>query len=171
MDIRRARLEDLPSIVEIYNVEVTGSTATFDTESATVDGKRAWFHEHASAPHPILVADVAGEVAGWAALSPWSERPAYARTAELSVYVAGHHRRRGVGKALVAATLDHGRNHGLRVVLARISCGEGPGSRMLHESLGFTLVGTMHRVGHKHGRVLDVDLLECQLSRTTIPGT
>ncbi len=160
MIIRLATPDDLGRIVEIYNHEVVHSTATFDTEPSTVEGRQRWFEKHCPHRHPILVAEESAAILGWASLSPWSQRGAYARTAELSVYVASEHRRLGVGTALMTNLLERGKENGLGVVLARISCGEGPASRRLHESLGFSLIGTMHRVGEKFGRVLDIDLLE-----------
>ncbi len=46
MNIRRAKVDDLPKIVEIYNHEVVHSTATFDTIPVTIDDRREWFNEH-----------------------------------------------------------------------------------------------------------------------------
>ncbi len=61
----------------------------------------AWLTGRDRARHPVLVADDDGVVAGWAALSPWSTRGAYARTAEASVYVDEGHRREGIGRLLL----------------------------------------------------------------------
>jgi phosphinothricin acetyltransferase len=163
MLIRLAAIDDLPGIVDIYNHEVIHTTATLDTEPVTVDERRQWFEDHAPERYPILVAEDDDSLLGWASLSPWSERRGYARTVESSVYIAVEHRRRGVGKALLAAILGRARELGYGVVLARISSGEGSASRTLHESAGFRLVGRMHRVGQKLGRILDIDLLEAPL--------
>ena len=38
---------------------------------------------------------------GWAALTPYSSRPAYAGVAEVSIYVAAGRQRRGIGSALL----------------------------------------------------------------------
>src|SRR5678816_1582195 len=43
---------------------------------------------------------------GWAALSPVSRRAVYRGVAEVSVYVAGRARRRGVGRALLDALIE-----------------------------------------------------------------
>lgn len=163
MNIRLATEEDLQSIVDIYNHEVLHSTATFDTVPATIEDRRSWLLEHSSPRHPVLVCEWDRSVTGWASLTPWSNRGAYARAAEVSVYVASDKRGSGVGTALLGALIDRARTAELGVLLARISCGEGPGSRRLHEALGFTMVGTMRRVGEKFDRVLDIDLLEYQL--------
>ena len=92
----------------------------------------------------------------------WSERRAYDRTTEVSVYVHREHRRRKVGRTLLAELVGRARNAGLRVLLARIAEGN-EGSTRLFRAAGFKSVGTMRRVGEKHGRVLDVELMEFHL--------
>ena len=86
--IRLARLDDLPAIVAIYNHEVAHGVATFDTEPWSVDGQRGWLAAHASPEHPLLVADQSGTVGGWASLSPWSTRCAYARALQCPAFSA-----------------------------------------------------------------------------------
>src|SRR5438093_1274607 len=94
VEIRRGGAGDLQAITDIYNEAILTTTATFDTEPKTVDERRAWLGSH-DPRHPILVAVVNGEVVGWASISKWSERPAYADTAETSFYVKAEHRGRG----------------------------------------------------------------------------
>lgn len=99
---------------------------------------------------------------GWASLSPWSDRAAYAKTVEVSVYVAEEHRRRGVGRRLLQALVAAGRAHGHHSLLARISA-DNDASIRLHARLGFTVAGTLHEVGTKFGRVLDICIMELLL--------
>ena len=164
MNLRDATVADLPAIVDIYNYEVANSTATFDTIAVTVDERTAWLARHRETPrHPVLVVQAdGGAVAGWAALSAWSDRCAYARAAEVSVYVHRDHRGKGIGRQLLMALIERGRAAGLGVLLARISM-DGDASVKLHESLGFGRIGTMRRVGEKFGRILDVDVFELHL--------
>jgi len=110
----------------------------------------------------VLVAERDGAVAGWGSLGPWSSRGAYARTAEVSVYVDAAHRRRGVGRMLVAALVERGRAAGLGVLLARIA-EANHASVALFESFGFGHIGTQRRCGEKFGRVLDVELMDLHL--------
>lgn len=163
MNPRDATPADVPAIVDIYNHEVATSTATFDTDPTSVDERAAWLATHAENPrHPVLVVESDGAIAGWASLSAWSDRCAYARAAEVSVYVHRDHRGKGVGRALMEGLVARGRGAGLGVLLARISM-DGDASVKLHESLGFLRIGTMHRVGEKFGRILDVDVFELHL--------
>jgi L-amino acid N-acyltransferase len=162
VSIRPATAADLAAIAEIYTDAILNTTATFDTKAKTADDLRAWFEGH-DARHPFLVADAgdAGVVA-WAALHPWSDRCAYADTAEISVYVHPQHRGRGAGRTIVGALIAAGRDAKLHTVLARISAGNAASLR-LHESYGFKMVGTMKEVGRKFGRFIDVHVMQLVL--------
>ena len=156
--IRAAGHDDLPRILSIYNREVLVSTATYDTVPRTEAEHRKWFRLHGS-HHPVLVAEADGVVCGWASLSPWSDRAAYARTVEVSVYVDEAYRRRGIGRQLLKALVDAARGHGHHCLLARISA-DNEASVRLHADIGFSVVGTMHEAGSKFGRLLDVCIME-----------
>jgi phosphinothricin acetyltransferase len=162
MLVRPMRASDLAAVNAIYNLEVAESTATFDTVPTSPAQRATWFEEHQGPRTPALVAEEDDEVLGWACLSPWSDRCAYARAAEISVYVHRDARRCGVGRALLHEILDRARAAGLGVILARIVSEQEP-SLALHRELGFTAIGRMRRVGEKFGRILDVDLLELHL--------
>jgi phosphinothricin acetyltransferase len=73
LEIRRAMLADLPGITEIYNDAILKTVGTFDTETKTVEDRRAWF-EHHGTKYPVLVAVEDGIVKGWASISAWSDR-------------------------------------------------------------------------------------------------
>ena len=92
MEIRRARRADLEAVTEIYNLEVVSATSTFDTEPREGRAAEVWFNEHSSDSFPLIVAEDGGAVVGWASLSPWSNRGAYAGTVEGSLFVAADHR-------------------------------------------------------------------------------
>jgi L-amino acid N-acyltransferase YncA len=158
---RPAAETDLPLILEIYNHEVTSSTATYDTEPRTEEEHRRWFHHHGPA-YPVLVAEREGRVCGWASLSPWSDRLAYSRSVEVSVYVARECRRRGVGRVLLEALITAARERGHHALLSRISA-DNDASILLHATLGFATVGTLKEVGVKFGRLLDVVIMELLL--------
>ncbi len=159
--IREATISDLPGITRIYNDAVLTTTATFDTEPKTLDEQRAWLTHHGTR-YPVLVAVDGNEVLGWGSLTAWSDRCAYADTAELSVYVDAAHRGQGLGRALAEAVIAAGRTAGLHTLLSRIAEGNDI-SVKLTESLGFRHVGVMHEVGWKFGRRLDVYLMEMVL--------
>lgn len=158
MIIRDAALADLGAITEIYNHEALTSTVTFDTEPKTEAEQHAWFAAHGPR-HPVLVAEMEETVAGWASLSKWSDRCAYADTAEISLYVREGFRGRGVGRALLMAALARGEQADLHTLIARIAEGNAASIRLL-ESAGFEQVGVMREVGRKFGRWLDVIVMQ-----------
>ena len=169
--VRPAQAADLPRILSIYNHEVLHSTATYDTQPRTAEEHAQWFSHHGPA-HPVLAAESAHDLRGWASLSPWSDRPAYDRSVEVSVYVAEESRRRGIGKLLLESLVDAARTLGHHALLARISS-DNTVSIRLHESLGFSVVGVLKEVGFKFGRMLDVSIMELlfQDGRSTANGS
>ena len=156
--IRPATIDDLSTITEIYNQAIRDTVATFDTETKTAEEQRPWFETHGER-YPFLVAEQNGRVVGWAALSAWSDRCAYAETAEISLYIDEAHRSRGIGHALTDAIIAAGKQAGLHSLIARIA-GENEDSIRMAESFGFVTIGVMKEVGHKFGRRLDVVLMQ-----------
>jgi L-amino acid N-acyltransferase len=157
-DIRKAVLADVPAITEIYNEAILTTSATFDTEPKTVADRKKWFKAHGPR-NPVIVAEIDGNVIGWASLSEWSTRCAYADTVELSLYVKETFRNRGIGKLLMHAALGEGKKAGLHTVISRITGGNDV-SINLHHQFGFKDIGVMKEVGNKFGRLLDVYMLQ-----------
>lgn len=110
----------------------------------------------------MLVADSDGEVVGYAYSGSYRPRAAYARTRETSVYLAAAARGHGLGRALYDELLGRMRDDGVRLAIAVIAV-PNPGSQALHRACGFTHAGTLHEVGHKHGRWIDTELWELRL--------
>ncbi|MDD5302360.1 MAG: GNAT family N-acetyltransferase [Elusimicrobia bacterium] len=160
--LRPAAESDLPAIAEIYNQAVLRATGTFDTEPKTLEAQRDWFAHHGAA-HPVIVAVESGRVVGWASMSPYSDRCAYARTAEVSVYVDEEARGRGLGGELLEGILAAGKEAGLLQVLARVAEGNEASLR-LHAKRGFFEAGRLRQVGEKFGKVLDVHILQKSLA-------
>jgi L-amino acid N-acyltransferase YncA len=158
MNIRQATITDLPQITAIYNYAIEKTTATFDTEPKTQEQQESWFSNH-DYRHPILVAAENGLIAALASLSRWSDRSAYADTAEISVYVMEEHRRKGIGKQLMASIIQEGKTAGLHTLIARIA-GSNKVSADLCSSFGFQYIGTMREVGKKFHTMLDVHLMQ-----------
>lgn len=167
MRIRLAEVADAEAIRTIYNVEVLGSTNTFDMVPRTRAEQEAWILEH-SGVHPALVATLPADteadgpigangeiVLGFGSLSAFRERSGYSATAENSVYVDRAQRGRGVGKALLEELLVRASAHGFHSLIARIA-GHNETSIGLHRAAGFELVGVEREVGRKHRQWLDV---------------
>ena len=162
MRTRLAEPRDAEATRAIYNLEVVETTVTFDLVPRSPAEQRAWIAEH-SGGHPAIVAvDDDDEVRGFASLSPFRPRPAYAPTVEDSVYVHRESRGHGVGKLLLRDLLGLATDNGFHSVMARIVGGHDT-SIALHERCGFEQVGREHEVGRKFGRWLDVVLMQRML--------
>ena len=160
--IRPATLKDLSQITEIYNEAIQNTTATFDTESKTMEEQEEWFEKH-DEQHPVIVAGIESKVVGWASLSKWSDRCAYDSTAEVSVYIHADYRGRGIGKQLLEIITIEGKKQGIHSILSRITEGN-VASIHLHELFGYRHVGVMKEVGKKFGKLLDVNLMQVVFS-------
>src|SRR5512133_2830311 len=102
MMIRNAHMADLPAIVAIYNQSIPGKRSTADLDLIRQEDRVAWFKEHSAGTHPVVVADINNETAGWC--SPSAYRPgrlALRFTAEISYYIGSSYHRKGVASALI----------------------------------------------------------------------
>jgi len=156
--IRQAGLKDIEDITEIYNEAILKTVATFDTQPKTVEEQEKWFKGHGT-KNPIIVVEHDKAIVGWAALSSYSTKCAYSKTAEISLYVKKECQGKGFGTKLMDAIIQDGEKAGLHTVIARITEGNKQSVR-LHESVGFKHVGTMKEVGLKFGKHLDVYLMQ-----------
>lgn len=157
-EFRNAQLGDLDKIVEIYNWAIINTTATFDTEIKTTQGRREWFNEH-NEKFPIVCVLSQGEICAWGSLSRWSDRLAYDICAEVSFYVDPEFHGLGIGSKILKRLIDLGRNTGKKNLISRITS-ESAVSLHLHNKLGFETIGVMKQCGIKFEKVLDVNLLQ-----------
>ena len=162
---RLVERRDAEALRAIYNPEVLESTVTFDLVPRSLADQLAWIEEH-SGPYPAIVAEHArdgkDEVVGFASLTPYRPRPAYATTVEDSVYVRRDQRGSGVGSLLLGALMDLAQDHGFHAVIARI-VGDHEASISLHAKHGFAIIGREHEVGRKFGKWLDVVVMQRML--------
>ncbi len=161
VSVRHATIDDLPAIGDIYNYYIFNSTCTFDLEQKTEQEFGQWFSERSST-HPVLVAELDGNVAGWGALSPWKSRRAYVHSVEASVYVHHESHRKGIGREILVDLINRAREIGHHTILGG-ACTEHPASLALQETLGFERVGCLKEVGYKFGRWLDVEYTQLKL--------
>lgn len=161
--VRPFTADDATAVARIYAHHVEHSVATFDREApAPADwaGKAAGT---TGAGWPFLVAVDGPDVVGFAHVSAWRARPAYAATVEDTIYLAPGRSGRGIGRTLLTAVLDPAGAAGAKQSIAMIADGGDPASQALHRALGFVEAGRLRQVGFKHGRWLDVVLMQAQL--------
>ena len=161
MAIRLAEPADAQAVRTIYNLEVTTATSTFDLIPRSLAEQEDWLAQRSGA-FSAIVAELDGDVVGFASLSPYKERAAYRTTVEDSVYVARDHGRRGIGSALLEQLIEIATASGFHTVIARIEA-SSESSQALHARCGFELVGIERQVGRKFNRWLDVAVMQRML--------
>ena len=167
VQVRPAAPGDSFAIAAIYAPHVLHGTASFEVEApdaAEILRRRAAILELGL---PYLVAEIDGEIAGYAYASRFRPRAAYRFTVENSVYVAERFQRRGVARSLMQRLIELCTNAGMREMIAVIA---DPAislpSVTLHRSLGFHEAGMLRGVGEKFGRALDVLMMQRSLTST-----
>jgi L-amino acid N-acyltransferase YncA len=148
------RAADWPAVKAIYEQGIATQQATFETEAPAWE---VWDAGHLAAPR--LVAEEAGAVVGWAALSPASRRACYAGVVEGSVYVAEDARGRGIGIALLARLCSDADAAGIWTIQTSIFP-ENVASLELHRRCGFRVVGVRERIAQLDGVWRDTVMLE-----------
>lgn len=133
---RLATLADLPKIVEIYNATISTRQVTADLEPVSVESRVGWFQDHQPDTRPLWVVEVDGQVVAWLSFSSFYGRPAYNRTAEVSLYVDEFVRRTGVGAYLLQEAIAFAPQLNLDRLLAFIFGHNGP-SLALFAKFGF----------------------------------
>jgi L-amino acid N-acyltransferase YncA len=163
IEVRDAIAADLPQIVAIYNSTVASRLVTADMEPVSVDSRRAWFEAHRADRHPLWVMVEDQEVLAWLGFQPFYGRPAYAKTAELSIYVAATQRRRGMGRQLLERAIAHAPHLGLQTLLGFIFADNQP-SLQLFEHCAFQRWGCLPQVANFDGVERDLVIVGRRLS-------
>ena len=156
--IRRARREDVPQIMDIYNYAIINTTSTFDTEPKTLENRLKWFAVF-NEQYPLLVAVIDKEVVGWGSIRSFGTRNAYRYTVENAIYIKPDYQGKGIGSRLLYALITIAQQKKYHAILALI-VGGNEASERLHLKFGFEQVGVMREVGRKFDRWLDILIFE-----------
>lgn len=155
MHVRDATFDDLPAILAIHNHAILHSTAIWSDHPADLANRRAWYEDRVSKGQPVLVADDAGEVAGFASYGSFRSNDGYRLTVEDSIYIRHDRRGRGLAKGLMQSLLDRAAGQGMHVMVAGIGL-PNVASVGLHAAFGFVECGVLREIGLKDGQWLDL---------------
>ncbi|HRJ28386.1 MAG TPA: N-acetyltransferase family protein [Cyclobacteriaceae bacterium] len=151
----------LPKVKLIYDWYIKNSTATFHTEPITLDQLQEFiFIGHPLYKSFLIYAD--GALAGYCFLTYHKKRPAYDRTAEITIYLKQEAAGKGIGKSALAYLEQVAKEAGLKNLVGVIT-GDNTPSMALFERAGFEKCAHFKNVGEKFGKVLDVVAYQKQL--------
>jgi len=157
--IRTATVEDIPTLLEIYNDIIINTTAVWHEEPHTLAMRQDWFALKKEQGFPVFVAEENKEVIGFSTIGPFRPWFGYRYTVENSVYVATKSRGKGVANLLMPPLIVASKQLGLHAIVAGIEAGNEV-SIALHEKFGFIEVAHFKEVGFKFNRWMDLKFLE-----------
>ncbi|NQX92384.1 MAG: N-acetyltransferase family protein [Flavobacteriales bacterium] len=135
--------------MEINNLVIQTSAANYDLEPHPFDFYQKWLQEKERLNYPVLVAlDDNDEVLGFATYSQFRKKPGYRFCMEHSVYVRQDAHGKGIGKKLLLALEDEGRDLGMHTFIGGVDA-SNQGSVDFHVKLGYQIVGQLKEVGNK----------------------
>ncbi|WP_125704786.1 GNAT family N-acetyltransferase [Lacticaseibacillus daqingensis] len=148
----------LPTIVAIYNEAIPGRLATADLTPVTVASKQAWFAQFDPVRRPIWLIQVAGVTAGWVSVEDFYGRPAYAHTAEISLYLSATFQHQHLGQAALDHVIAQLPRLGLDTLVAFVFHHNQP-SQHLFARNGFAQWGHLPAVALMDEQRRDLDIL------------
>jgi phosphinothricin acetyltransferase len=158
--IRPARSSDLIALTHLYNHYIVETPITFDLKPWTPDERKPWFEAHAEhGPHRLIVAELAGQIVGYASTSRFRPKAAYDTTVETSVYCRAASTGHGIGTALYRALFEAVRDEDIHRFVAGVTL-PNPASVALHTRFGFRQIGLLTEVGRKFGQYWNVAWFE-----------
>ncbi|MBS3797320.1 GNAT family N-acetyltransferase [Pseudoalteromonas sp. BDTF-M6] len=152
-----AQIEDLPSIVAIYNQTIPSRMVTADTELVTVESRQEWFLSH-NDKRPIYVCKDGERVVGWVSFKSFYGRPAYEQTVEVAIYLCESVRGRGLGKQSLAFAEQQAKRLGVTNLLAFIFSHNIPSIRLFKQA-GFSHWGELPKVATMDGQHYNLTIL------------
>jgi L-amino acid N-acyltransferase YncA len=153
--IRVATAADAESLADIYNYYITDTVVTFEEEPVSPAEMAERIDEVASASLPWLVAELGGQVLGYACASKWKGRCAYRFSTEITVYLGRSCLGMGLGSRLYGELFPILAGRGMHAVIGGIAL-PNPASVALHEKFGLEKVAHFREVGFKFGQWIDV---------------
>jgi len=170
LNIRLARLSDAPEIGAIHAAGINMKPAV-TLQTAPFAEYETFVSSHGG-DYPLYVAEVDGEIAAWACISPFSSMAGFRQTGEASWYVHPAFAGKGIGKKLAEHLIREAERAGILTnVVARIAASNEPSLR-LARSLGFTdnpFGGTIERAGLRFGEWVDVVFFNRRLGQESKP--
>ena len=166
--LRVATVSDAAELLKIYAPYVTDTAITFEYDVPTLEDFKGRI-AHTLEKYPYFVAELNGEIVGYAYASAFHPRAAYGWVAETSIYVRRDMKRMGLGRTLYDALETALKAQGVLNLNACIACPDVDdeyltrNSISFHAHLGYSMVGEFHNCGYKFGRWYNMVWMEKML--------
>ncbi|MEZ0225946.1 MAG: N-acetyltransferase family protein [Alphaproteobacteria bacterium] len=109
-------------------------------EAPPLEKTAAFIRNNIKEDHPQFVAVADGKVVGWCDVIPAKDRPIHAHTGVLGIGILPAHRGKGVGRALMTATIEKARAQGLTRIELTVR-EKNANAVALYKKLGFDTEG------------------------------
>ena len=163
MLIRAAAESDIDSIANIYNEILKTSTAIYRETPVTPQERLEWMRTLQAKEYPLIIAEVQGDILGFASYNDFRPWPGYCYTVEGTIHLRESARRCGIGSRLLAVLIKHARAAGKHMMIAGVDS-ENTASRRFLEKAGAEQAGHLKEVGFKFGKYLDLVFYQIRIS-------
>lgn len=154
MNIRPLLQKDYTTCAQIYKEGMDTGMATFETQ---VPDWVSWDAKFLKSCR--FVAVQGEEIVGWVALTRFSTREVYKGVVEVTLYISKTARGKGVGRALLIASIKESERAGFWTLQAKIFA-QNEASMALFQKCGFKIVGVREKLAMRDGKWHDNVLLE-----------
>ena len=154
MEFTTITKHNYPEVSKIYKEGLSTGYATFETQ---VPVWKDWDANHFPFCRIALLNKT--KMLGWAALSPTSKRKVYKGVAEISIYVSGSNRNKGIGTMLLHKLIIESENNNIWTLQASIM-DANQSSLKIHLNSGFRKIGYREKIGNLNGMWLNNIILE-----------
>lgn len=161
--VRSVSAADSAVLAEIYNHYVRHTVVTFEEVEVTAEQMLERINSITSASLPWLVAEVSGQVVGYAYAGKFRNRSAYRFTAEATVYLEKNAGGQGIGTKLYQVLLHQLKQRNFHSVVGIVAL-PNEASIKLHEKFNFKKIGHFSEVGFKFNRWVDVGYWQVALN-------
>ena len=149
--VRDALEADLPAIIDIYNQSIPSGLSTADIHPISVEERRPWFRQFSPKKRPIWVAERAGEIVGCIYITSfYGGRPAYDKTAEVSLYLAPKAQGQGLGTDLMQRMINACPQLGVTTLIG-MHFDHNEATKRLNDRFGFQQVGHLPEIAEVNG--------------------
>lgn len=159
--LRLAEEKDAKAVLEIYAEYINDKTAGLEMTPPTCEevGTRICLCQ---GMYPFLVAELSGEIVGYAYAIKHMEEAAFGYNAKVSMYAAKQHAGKGIGRALYEAL--EGILKAMGVINLYSLTTFHPKGEYFHQGRGFMEAGRLRKAAFVHGKWRDLIYYEKSLA-------